>query len=185
MGGCGAAGSEGDDPIGHAGCQQRRAQIDHPVRLPFAHWQEPQAVLAESAKLRANAVELREVVLAHGQQDFEQCGFEAEIPGALGIVAQGFGGAVFHEIGEFGDELRGSPRPHGRFAAKREGFFKLVKDEEGSDEFVAGAPEVVAFAVEVFPKRLVLTGLRCFHPSRAGSRGDGAQHLRRERRRAF
>ena len=73
----------------------------------------------------------------------------------------------------------------GVLAAKREGFLELVKDEEGSDEFVAGTPEVVAFAVEVFPKRLARTGLGSFHPGRAGSRGDGAQHLRRERRRAF
>ena len=38
VGGCGAAGRKGDDPIGHAGRQQRRAQIDHLARLPFAHW---------------------------------------------------------------------------------------------------------------------------------------------------
>src|ERR1022692_337000 len=45
-----------DDAIFHTWGQQGRTQSDHLARLPLAHRQKAQAVLAKGTKVRANAV---------------------------------------------------------------------------------------------------------------------------------
>src|ERR1041385_5293086 len=102
-----------------------------------------------------NAIEIREIILTHRQQNFERCGLEVETFDARWIIAQRGGRAVLDEVGKLFNECRGLDRARGSLAAEREEFLELIERQERSDEIVSCAPEMVSFAVKIFPQRLV------------------------------
>ena len=176
----GRAGDILDNAILHAGRQQRRTQPDDLPRLALAHRQKAQTVLAEGAEVRANAIEIGQIILPHRQEDLDRRGLEIEFLRAHWIVAERGRRTVLDQIGELGDERFGPGRARGILAPQGEEFLELIERQERRDEIVPRAPEMIALAMKIFPERLVRERSRSFYLGRNRRGGDGTKHLRRE-----
>src|SRR5205807_8331607 len=111
--------------------------------------------------------------------------FEVESFGARWIITQRGRRAVLDKVSELLNKSPGLRGPGRRFTTKREKFLKLIEGQERRDEIVARAPEMIAFAVKIFPQRLVRPGQRRFYTRRPGRGSDGVHDLMGQRTRPF